>query len=254
MAEEISPVLMVDNELENISDLEDLIKTAALKAFPDYGRNFVDYAESAEEATAMMREMMKSGGSYSSIICDNHMDGILGEDFIRLIRGNLGYCFSRDRRYLNLNLANFKSLEQVRKCTDGKPKREISEFLDEQFGGSLGSYRDFTSYFQDERKTPLIILFCGNPNEADLTGLEDIYTISKPFSHPDSNDKFCEKRVMHVLEEEGIFEHDLIESAMKEHQRFSPETPLKKQAYNSSASRIKKKKKIFIEIKKHKRR
>jgi len=40
----------------------------------------------------------------------------------------------------------------------------------------------------------------------------------------------------------------------QEIQEIKDETPLKKQAYNSSASRIKKKKKIFIEIKKHKRR
>ena len=250
MNAKFEPILMIDNEYENISDLEEILERAAQKAFPDEGE-CIQYAESPEEATEFMKERMQQGRRYSALICDNHYyAGIDGDDFIRLLHGQLGYCHSKDERHLYLKLSKFRDLAQITRCT-GRENKEVTLFLKENFA-NLGEYKCFVEYyFGNPEECPKVILYCGNVSEADTSGFYGVAVVQKGRSGLD--DENCERNlclseeaVLQILEEEDIFTPEQIAPVVMEHPRISPQLPEKDRVYDSYSHHIKRRKKIVV--------
>lgn len=226
---EFEPILILDNEFENVSDLIDLLSDS-IRRRGHYGE-FVFYCESAEEASELMIERMKIKRGLSAMIVDNHLYGLDGEDFLRIVNGRVGYCISKDRRHLNLDLNRFYNFEELYRVI-GK-NNAISDFIEGVFSNDYTLYLEFLKWWNNEERKPLQIMLCGHPSYVDLAGLEDVFLIRKQ--------EGCEREILSFLEENGIFNHNEIESAYNNHPRFSAEDK-RKNEYNPCCHRIKKKK------------
>ncbi|MBM3232628.1 hypothetical protein FJZ18_00470 [Candidatus Pacearchaeota archaeon] len=250
MDDKFDPILMVDNEYENISDLEEVIERAANLAFPESGE-FTQYTESPVEAMEHLKDIIQLGKRYSAIISDNHFyEGICGDDFIRLIQGQLGYCHSKDERHIHLQLKNFRDFKQIIKCT-GRENKEITEFLDEHFR-NFSEYRKFVDYhFGNPETSPKLILYCGNINEADTTGFYGVSVVQKSRSelyreYRGGNHNLSEETVLDILKGEGIFTPEQIFPVLIKHPRISPTLPENERIYNPISSHIRKRKKVAV--------
>ncbi|MBI3334083.1 hypothetical protein HYZ97_01225 [Candidatus Pacearchaeota archaeon] len=245
------PILLVDNEYENISALEEVIEHTAHKVSRDI-RDPVIYCESADEALLQMQEAMNTGMRFSAIISDNHFfEGILGEDFLRTIQGYAAYCYSKEEAHLKVDIGKLPDFAALTKITNRR-NAEMDEFLSEHFNNPQ-AYKAFTRYFygQDE-ESPVTILYCGNINEADTAGLFTVYLVQKDNGDRESRrkDELSEIRVLRILKQEGVFDHSLLEEAVNVHPRLSPAVPEEKRAYNPSSKHIKRRK---LKVKKRKK-
>jgi hypothetical protein len=237
--QEFNPVLIIDNEYENVSDLEELLKDAAGRAFPNNSGETIIYTESPDDALAIMQDYMSRGRNLSAIICDSHFyEGPRGEDFLRIIMGQLAYCHSRCRKHLAADIRRANSFEEVVACA-GKEDKMINEFLQEHFE-TIDKYRAFVEYYFGEmRDNPLVILYCGNISELDNSGLWEVDIVRKK----SVGGQASELQVLDILEANGVFTIDELVPALDKHYRFSPQTLPQKQQYNPNSCHIKQRKK-----------
>ncbi len=238
------PIMIIDDEEENISDLQDVLESAARKAFPRIDQP-VQYVTTAEEAMDNMIQAWKFSKSFSAIICDNHLQESLihGETFLRIIQGKLAYTLTKQEKHLNLNLDRFRNFTDLVKCVKQDLSidsyRRIEEFMAETFT-DMRFYQEFVdNYFgQEALYSPKLVMFCGTPSTVDRLGLEDVSFVQKS----GSLERHSELKVIDILQESGVFAPDYVQLALEEHPRFSSKTPEKKRMYSPTASRIKKKK------------
>jgi len=238
--ENFNPILMLDNEYENVSDLEEILEIAGRKAFPD-AREITILAESAEETIRIMIDKKNSEESFSGLIFDNHLYGEMdGDDLLRIIHGKTGYCFKKNSVYTNLKPSKFKSFKEFANvATDNKHSSRsqmILDFLEEHFKG-IKDYVSFVNYFSQERNEFPQIFLSGSTSRIDSTGLYGIYYVQKC--------QGCEYNVLDIIKNEGIFSPDVIIPAINNHYRLSPVIQQKKKEYNPSSKHIKTRKKIL---------
>lgn len=199
---DFNPILMLDNEYENISDLQEILESAGRKAFPNAGEITL-LAESAEEALRIMIDQKTNEKSFSGMIFDNHLFGeIDGDDLLRIVHGKIGYCFKKNSAYTNLKPARFKSFEEIANiATDYKHNdrsQMILDFLEEHFEG-IKDYVSFVDYFSQDRNECPQIFFSGSVSRIDTTGLYGVYYIQKC--------QGCEYKVLDIIRNEGFIFH-----------------------------------------------
>jgi hypothetical protein len=226
METKINPILMVENEPWEITDLEEIIDTIAFKM--GVGIRLREYASSAEDAVEEMKRRMKNEGRYSAIITDNHLDSeygdcLDGDEFLQMITGNALYALSSDVRDLKVsfpNIADFKELLDI----SGRPEEDkVYQFLEEYFR-NFESYKKFVDYWFGKNSPELpIIMLCGSPREANLEGLEGRVDVIQKQSQRAKKGRIdlCEKAVIRVLVSKGVFPYSLAESSIEEHPRLS---------------------------------
>jgi len=224
-------ILLLDNEYQDISDLEEIIKTAIGNVKDNTSRK-LEFLEDASGAMDYLLDLKKGEKNISAIIADEHLySEIGGSDFLRLCRGYLVYSCTKDSRYLNLNLKKLNDFDSIEKiCEKGaRVDKEFINFL-KNFSEDIKDYVDFVQYFL--KCNPLIIMLCGHPTGVDTTGLEDVPLIQKKDG--------CEYYVLDLLEGDGIFSPQEIEPVLNNHYRLSDPNNLKKLKYNPSSKHIKK--------------
>jgi len=171
-------ILLLDNEYQDISDLEEIIKTAIGNVKDNTSRK-LEFLEDASGAMDYLLDLKKGEKNISAIIADEHLySEIGGSDFLRLCRGYLVYSCTKDSRYLNLNLKKLNDFDSIEKiCEKGaRVDKEFINFL-KNFSEDIKDYVDFVQYFL--KCNPLIIMLCGHPTGVDTTGLEDVPLIQK---------------------------------------------------------------------------
>ncbi|MEM4330855.1 MAG: response regulator [Candidatus Pacearchaeota archaeon] len=232
-------ILIIDNEYENISDLEDLIKGTFFSKFP-LSKNILQIVEDDTQAIDFLREIKEEKRDISAIICDNHLSGDLdGDDFLRLLRGYLVYLMSPEERYLGVDIRKINSLEEIGKMIrKGFYYEKYKNYIEENFK-DFSEYKDIVNYFHLDRERAIpTVIFCGHPEGVRRFGIEDVPIIQK--------ENGCEVAVLDYLIEEGIFEKEEVYSnVLTKHPRLGKNVSEKKRAYNPNSHRIKVKKKEF---------
>ncbi len=230
------PILMIDDEPLNISDLEDLIDSAAYQI--DIGIRMREFCASAEQAIFYLIRSMTERRRYSAIITDNHLnsdyeDCLDGDEFLQVITGNIGYALSRNKDNLGMSLDGIGTFQELLGEAGGNEEDRVYVFLRDNFSG-MPNYRDFVDYYFGDgvQRIPLIML-CGSPSEAALEGLEDrVITIQKqPLRLSGRQVYFCEAEIMRILAEEGVLPADSVQKALEMHPRFSSNTRAQEREY-----------------------
>jgi CheY-like chemotaxis protein len=231
------PILLIDDEYADISDLEQVLRYAAIKA--GHPEGITVHCESCEDAITFMKDQKKARRKISAIICDNHIgtSEIDGDNFLRIIRGNLLYCYSGFPDDSYTTAERFKDLNDLESYS-GKKNSQLTRFFQDNFK-DFKQYVDFYKYFypENELSTPTIML-CGYPREANLEGLGDIYVFAKNIKERASKTA-CELDVLDTFREWGLFDLDEINYGIEKNGRLCHEDH-KKREYNSCANRIRK--------------
>ncbi|HGJ66913.1 TPA: hypothetical protein ENS27_16260 [bacterium] len=250
----IWPVLMLDDEPDDIGDLElvidemgsrmnhDLLEVGA-RNYPYYlpeSNRVRLYASYPLQAVEIMNELIDEGKRISAIISDVSMAGeegssITGDDFLRIINGKPTYCVSGDKSDLDIDIYEARSFRDLlefngRRIDDDDD--EIFDFLETNWE-DIGQYTGFVEYFFGEQapRIPQIIL-CGNPKKADYTGLEEVIAINK--QRTKGSRHACEREVLAVLREFGVFPGQYIDQALNGHHRLSPDLPVHVQTFRKN--------------------
>lgn len=182
------PVLVVDDEYRDIEGLERVLDVVGSRAHVS-GRYSVPWrirhsAAHPEEATRVMLEAIDKDYRFSAIVCDNHMQGedyeaIRGEDFLRVLRGEVGFALTKRRADAGINIYQFHSFRELFDYfspVDG----EVKDFLESSFEGEIGNYQGLVEYFFGANSPNLpVIMLCGNPSEVYTEGLENVAMIQK---------------------------------------------------------------------------
>jgi hypothetical protein len=235
------PILLVDDEYSDVSDLEDLINNIGFKA--GHRENLAQLYESCEEAIEFMQEQRKLGLGISALISDNHIgtSQIDGDDFLRILNGKLLYCFSKLERDQYSLAEHFSSFQDIQRFSNRR-NDAILNFMKCSFR-DMQDYVSFYRYYygNKEGKLPTIML-CGNPREADITGLNETYLIGKGIRSNGAG-AFCEKKVLGILNNLGLFDRKEVSYVVESHQRLSHPDP-KKREYNPCSNPLKKK--VFL--------
>ena len=232
----VCPILLVDDEYIDVSDLEDVINKAGFVA--GFQENIAVLCESCEDAIEYMEQQKEQGHGISALISDNHIgtSDIDGDDFLRILRGRLPYCFSRFEEDAYLQARHFRSLNQIEQRVRRK-NENISSFI----LNSFQDYKDYLNfsdyYFGNPRGETPTLMLCGHPQEANLTGLETTHLVGK--DNRQAKDRFCEIEVMDFLTNLGIFYKETIREAITYNPRLSNPN-LKKQRYNPCSAHTKK--------------
>ena len=210
-------ILIVDDEFHNIDDLELAIDCAF--AVMKY-RGIREYAAHPEEAVEKMIRSMQEGEKYAAIISDNHMgDTICGDDFFKLVRGHLAYCFSESFEE-EVDLRRYRSFADIQREVLGHANTDdqILSFLEENFR-HIEEYRNFVNHHFEAR----LIILCGIPNGLNLGPLEGRIDVFKKPSHAVKKGEryLCEKAVMLCLAGHGIFPIDAVEKSFEYHPRLA---------------------------------
>lgn len=231
------PILLLDDEYADISDLEHVLANAAIRA--GHPRGITVYCESCEEALDIMKYQKRSNKGISAIISDNHIgtSEIDGDDFLRIIRGNLLYCYSGFVDDAYMRAEHFKDLSELKKYS-GRTNAPLDRFFEENFK-DLKNYVDFYRYYYPSHSpgTPAILL-CGNLREANLDGLMGIQTFGKDTRYRASKSP-CELDVLDTLMDLGLFELDELDYGLKKNRRLSHPDP-KRRIFNPCANTIRK--------------
>ena len=228
----IWPVLLVDDEWSDIRDLEEALRNVASERY-ERGRQtarpiFPVHVVSPDEAMDYLIKAQRGGNRFSAVVCDNHMkdddfEGIDGDDFIRIITGNLNYCFPHtvlDRGELQ-DFDRFSAIQSY--C--GRAKLGVIEMLEERFGDEgVKKYLEFVSYWFGQDDDPTLIMLCGAPREVNRDGFEDVYLVQKSvLGHRNGLTKRhvpCERIVLDILVENGVLPRNLTERVTAEHSRL----------------------------------
>jgi len=242
MSEKLSRILMVDDEWDNVESLEEVIDRANIKK--GHGIGLRDYAAHPDEAVTLMKEAMETDTRYSVIITDNHMRGSIdGDQFLRLITGRVAFCWDeygmdKDEIYIH---SSFRELYEAVTSRGGED--EVSEFLQDHFENPQ-EYLGFVEYFFGEHaKHPILILLCGNPQEAKLNGIEDLVEVFHKVSRRTKGGLLTSERaLMNYLVQRQVFTAEELDFALRGHPRLDPELPPIQQIYRERRPLKKKKK------------
>lgn len=232
----LNPILVVDDEYADVSDLEDVLNRAGQMI--GHPENIVTVCESCEEAVEFMGEQMQAGERISALITDNHIgtSNIDGDDFLRILMGKLLYCVSRFEGDSYLSVERFRDLKEIESYVN-RTNDSVSRFIKKSFD-SLRDYTQFSQYYYgNSENSPTTVMLCGHPREVNLTGIEDIVLIGKDGRFQESRDP-CELRVLDVLREAGIFSGECVGFGIQNNSRLSNPDPKKKE-YNPSSAHIK---------------
>lgn len=230
-------ILLLDNEYENISDLEEVINDAINKISDGFYRE-THIEPDSKSAVDYLKYLKDKNKKISAVIADEHLyEGIDGSDFLRFCRGYLPYLCTNEERCININwdrLGNFSLLRKICEKRSSWFDRQYIEFAEENFE-TPKEYGDFVKYFLDS--DPLIVMLCGHPSGINTFGIEDVPIIQKCDG--------CELKVLEILENEGILAPEEVEPVLNNHYRLADPTNLKRFKYNPNSKRIKKKKKYL---------
>ncbi|MEK6846559.1 MAG: hypothetical protein AABY16_00140 [Nanoarchaeota archaeon] len=229
----IWPVLLVDDEWSDIRDMEEVLRNIASERYERGHQTirpvFPVHAVSPDEAMDHLIKYQRSSNRFSAVVCDNHMgsedaEGIDGDEFIRIITGNLNYCFpnpvlERDE------LPDFDRFSAIQSYC-GRAKPGVIEFLEERFGDEgVKKYLEFVNYWFGQDEDPTLIMLCGAPREVNRDGFDDVYLVQKSvLGHRNGLTKRhvpCERIVLDILAEKGVLPRNLTDRVIAEHSRLS---------------------------------
>ena len=217
------PILLVDDEWDNIADLEGIltsVQTEMQSGHKKYELPYMPlavYAAHPEQAVREMIRIMESEGNIGAIISDNHLkdSDVDGDDFLRILQGYPGYCASKQEVDLDMDIYEYKSFEEF--LNSSKMDENILQFLEYSFG-EIGYYQGFKEYFFGlSKKNPKLIMLCGNPKEVDRTGLDDIEIVHKGNKNLGAS---CEQVVLGYLAESEILPSELVYKVLENHHRL----------------------------------
>jgi hypothetical protein len=235
----IWPILMADDEWSDVSDLEDVLDKASTAIYTAYENdmehfpynipiaNLRQYSANPEEALDYLLEYQRNNHRFSAIISDNHMKSeeglsISGDDFLRIISGKLIYCLTKNSSDEDYGIEAVEKWDSFDDLYDSLSvdDEEVQDFM-EKFEDPQ-NYASFVNYFfGNQQNPPALILLCGNPREADLTGLDDLFIVQKQTRKVRKGIyQPCENEILNHLIEKGIFPREFIEPHVKEHPRL----------------------------------
>ncbi len=233
----IWPVLLVDDEWSDIRDLEGVLREIASERYSRGSGTkrpvFPVHATSPDEAIDYLLKSQKEKTRVSAIICDNHMkdddfDSIDGDDFLKVITGNVSYCF-RDNDLDRDELESMWSFKEL-KSYCGIPHSGVMEILEEKFGEKgVNNYLNFVDYFFDGNNDPALVMLCGSPSEVKREGIEDVFLVQKSISGRKNGlikrYTACERIVLDFLVSKGVLPADMTQKILETHPRLSSATP-----------------------------
>jgi len=257
----IWPILNIDDEWENIADLEQVIDESAVKLVSESQRlgdrspyhfpykNLRQYAPNPIEAVNLMRSFQQQRHRFSAIITDNHFKDednveatIRGDDFLRIIQGNLLYCYTKQSDDLDI------PLEAIAKCRDfdevfslgsstfNEEVREFSEIFE-----NPEDYASFVNYYFGKNVvSPYLILLCGNPYGADLESLERVEIFQKLPLKTRGGYMLCEHQVLNSLVSSGYLPRECVEESISNHPRLRSDSSPSTRIYRPQVRKNKK--------------
>lgn len=233
------PILIIDNEPNDVQELINVLEEAKLAMFikKEEKQDFlfnpcknpppkVDYASHPETALEIMKGYKIEGYRPAAIITDVHLDcesggdTVDGDTFLHLIRGNPVYAITGDESDLEVSLGDLERVRDFKGLGDyaGRFNELVDTFLQENFA-DWQEYRDFISWL-NKPSFPTTVVFCGHPREANLRGLEDIYVVQKQSNSIKRGRSTCEAEIVRYLIGSNILSAEEANAAIENNARL----------------------------------
>ena len=248
----LDPILVVDDEHNNVALLLEALRKIGhrtydeLKLGPRLESNGVDHLKYTfthevscpGEAISLMKELQEEKIRFGAIVSDNHMKGedgeaISGDDFLRLLSGQLAYCLSKDEDDLDLDCRGFRTIEDLSEYVC-KRDEDFCDFFNDYFD-NMTQYGAFVDYWNpNKNNTPKLVMLCGSPREADLRGLDDIVSIVQKTW--DLEGITCERHVLDILSGQGVLPREQTAAIINSNPRLGSKTSARKRYYHPPRS------------------